>query len=501
MFDDGDEYELLGGKPTIENVGNTTTVKFTNIIKQEEISIEVEKKWNIPIKATGATGIKIYLWKNGVQTDLFKDFNYNETNKTQSYTFENLDKYKTENGEIYINKNGNVELNEYEVHEKIENNFQYIVNEEQTNEKTVITNTPKGIIEKVEKKPIDVVFVLDVSNSMNSSGKDDAMVNAINSTLEKIKQINSNSKVGIVAYNEVVTPITDGLIDIEEIGTFKNGTEDKDKYIYYTTKKGEMEIKVVDSTWTSAGIEAGAEMLYKKTKGRVPILILLTDGVPTYYTGENGKKASDLESGLGRGGKTSPKIVYNTIKTAITCKGKIDAAYDEKVSFYTIGLGVKSDKLAMDACLNPIPENVSAYSVENDVENKYKLEDGSYFSLTKCYAEYGPLEDYSDATYYGSGGVDGNDLKKNLAELISVTTKELLTNDQIDKGKIVLTKVDTTEKFEITFGGKPYTVEDAVKDGVLDINGKEYTIYLKELWSTAGGDEKQLYIKYYKSNK
>ena len=38
-------------------------------------SLLLAKKWNIPIKATGATGIKIYLWKNGVQTDLFKDFN------------------------------------------------------------------------------------------------------------------------------------------------------------------------------------------------------------------------------------------------------------------------------------------------------------------------------------------------------------------------------------------------------------------------------------------
>ncbi len=51
------------------------------------------------------------------------------------------------------------------------------------------------------KTPLDVVFVLDVSGSMNDNDKDKTMVDSVNSAISTIMQENPDSRVGVVAYS------------------------------------------------------------------------------------------------------------------------------------------------------------------------------------------------------------------------------------------------------------------------------------------------------------
>ena len=208
ILDDKGNVEL--NEYTVEEVsldGYTSTKNgfdFVNTINQELISINGEKTWVDP-EGTELVHpeITINLLKNGI-----KDKTIKLTNGNTKYTFTELPKYQVdEDGRYILDNNGNVQLNQYRVEEEVVQNYETsydgynITNTFKQDIQGTVEITTTTTSEKSVKTPLDVVFVLDVSGSMNDNDKDKTMVDSVNSAISTIMQENPDSRVGVVAYS------------------------------------------------------------------------------------------------------------------------------------------------------------------------------------------------------------------------------------------------------------------------------------------------------------
>ena len=215
LFDNLDKYNLTDGHEYVYTVseeiveGYTSAqngTDFTNTIEQDNtVEVAGTKTWVDPEGTTLVhPEITIDLLKNGQPTDKKVVLE----NGTTEYKFENLPKYKVdENGEYVLDNNGNVQLNEYSVREKTVRNYDTsydgynITNTFNQDIQGTIEITTTTTSQTSVKTPLDVVFVLDVSGSMNDNDKDKKMVNAVNSAITTIMKENPDSRIGVVAYS------------------------------------------------------------------------------------------------------------------------------------------------------------------------------------------------------------------------------------------------------------------------------------------------------------
>jgi len=505
--------------PVKSDITNSTTT-FTNTITNINIPVRVNKVWNIPegIETTGATGIRIYVYKNGEKmTDKYLDSTYGGTT---SATF-NLPKYKTNADEtIYINSEGNVELNTYTVQE--EENKQYIAN----HDGNTITNTAQGIVEEITSivttttttSPVDVVFVLDVSNSMKQNNRITNMRDAVNNAMTTIMNYNESNRVGIVAFASDVAAIKTATLQ-----NIQHNTSASISLNGETLSGVNGSITVRGATYTQTGIEKGAQMLINDTgekddvKGRTPILILITDGEPTYYntnyqnigsasgtsdaktryrTNDEGERVAI--SGTGPGYETTPMNVFYTILTANYWKEEIAKKYGIS-NVYTVGMDLESN--AAKAVLNPTAANISAYTCSSSYITSGKT------SLQKLFTDSSRdinKYDYSDDTYM-KASITTQELISKLNSFLyqqshtvgEQTTKRMITADEVKSNKVVLENVDNTKEFTITCEKGNYsTLQNALDNGVVThISGTKYQVNLD-----VAGLRTQVSIKYNKKN-
>lgn len=227
------------------------------------------------------------------------------------------------------------------------------------------------------KIPVDVVFVLDVSGSMgNMAGnvtRREAVVNAVNSAMEKIMKDNTENRAGVVLYSS-------GGSTLLELDHYT--AESNNQYLNYRNNKirtaynlrgtksevipqtyGEVNgFTQSHGTYTQYGIALGAKLLqenpdttytttlnqgteYEKqvTVTRQPVIILLSDGDPTHCT----SNYTDVLSGPHYGNGIYPSITnnkgiqgYYTILSANYYKRMVGIHYNIPASFYTIGMGI-----------------------------------------------------------------------------------------------------------------------------------------------------------------
>ena len=163
--------------------------------------------------------------------------------------------------------------------------------------------------------PMDVVFVLDTSGSMtyplkgknetaveNSRAK--AMVNAVNSSIKTIMSKNKESRVGVVGFSgdaSTIIPLGNYAQNIDYLTReySAGGLMYSSSQTIKSNVGNKLSRQVTGGTNTQSGIKLGAEMLTSnqntttatvilkdgttKTITRTPLLILVTDGKPTYY--------------------------------------------------------------------------------------------------------------------------------------------------------------------------------------------------------------------------
>ena len=157
--------------------------------------------------------------------------------------------------------------------------------------------------------PVDVVFVLDTSNSM-SGGRATSMVTAANSAIKTLMEANPHNRVGVVAfsgkstseaaaeelsvlahYNDVDSNNDGDLNDRNDVAAASNHLRWSGDYIVGRGTNAGSRDGINGGTNIHAGVALGAQMLTGasttvqidgKTVTRMPFLVILSDGAPTY---------------------------------------------------------------------------------------------------------------------------------------------------------------------------------------------------------------------------
>ena len=528
LFDNLDKYNLTDGHEYVYTVseeiveGYTSAqngTDFTNTIEQDNtVEVAGTKTW---VEPEGATlvhpEITIDLLKNGQPTDKKVVLE----NGTTEYKFENLPKYKVdENGEYVLDNNGNVQLNEYSVRERTVRNYDTsydgynITNTFNQDIQGTIEITTTTTSQTSVKTPLDVVFVLDVSGSMNDNDKDKKMVNAVNSAITTIMKENPDSRIGVVAYSskeDSQYSNTENAITLLELGKYTPKTAGKyltiQENVYYdyywkeyydtistnVNEKNKTTINVYGGTFTQAGIKAGASILTnatttytttvngkEKTITRTPVMILLSDGDPTYYkTDFKGLTGSRQ----GSGSDTTENEAYYTIRTADYYKQQITSHYygttGTMSKFYTIGLNMSGT--LSETILNPTKANLEKCNKEGTeiishwwgttTERNVK---GKLYDKIKNDGDAGQYS-YADKSYPGS--MSSEDLQSIFNTIINDNSTSTETRDitleESNARRVNLEGIDTSKEFKLTIESTTYNFETAQSNGYVKGNDTE----------------------------
>ena len=541
------EKDITGYTPSYSEVtksGTTWSQTITNTVDQTTTTVTVNKVWDTAKDITKPT-ITINLYKND-ETEPCDTKQL--TNGTTTHTFTGLPKYKTDaNGNLVV-ENGKVVLNTYRAEEVVMPEYTTTYSDDTL----TITNTAKGIVKVTSHSttatqntvPVDVVLVLDVSGSMleynssdvndNPQSKAEDMVSAVNSAIASIRSKNPENRVSVIAFSatnqgktktQVLLPL--GKYTAKSSGQYLKYSDNNEWKKVYTdffgnwkyTKvesaeistnvngKEDVTVSVTGGTYTQTGIYEGAKQLLGATvtydkdgEGteyepvtRIPIMMLLTDGLPTYAsTTWNGKPTDSANAdGNGSGSDTSSDEAYYTIRTAHYYKGEIGKHYNNtEAKFYTIGFGVSSsDKLA-NAILNPTADNITACNSEDSTEKEKRL----YNKIIKNGKTAGAYS-YADGSYLGN--MDTETLTNIMNSFINanakVTTERVMTEAELTSKIVELTDIDTAKEFEISYGTTKYNFEEAKAAGLVKPNDEvgPYYVDLSGIDTT-----EQIVIKY-----
>ena len=254
--------------------------------------------------------------------------------------------------------------------------------------------------------PIDAVFVLDTSGSMaydidstqenNVAWADQRathMVAAANDAIESLLAANSLNRVAVVAFSDSTTTLSPlysytGTAATEHLTW--NGSSIRGRDTDGTTGNGRNGKS--GGTNIHAGIAAGAKILANATNTtvtinnkevtRIPFLIVLSDGAPTYsgssidWTNPTGKQGPGNGSYAGNG--FLPVLAASYYKNIINQKYFGENVSSENHTYmYTIGVGVDglsaTDKALAEITLNP-KDNMKAGNqfYENDTNHDFK---------------------------------------------------------------------------------------------------------------------------------
>ena len=229
------------------------------------------------------------------------------------------------------------------------------------------------------KVPVDVVFVLDTSNSM-SGGRSTSMVSAANKAIKSLMESNEYNRVGVVAFssnasssNETAAEQLSALAHYDDVDSNNDGDVNDwrdvpaaSNHLYWSnsaivgrgTNAGSRD-GVNGGTNIHAGIALGANMLMDatnttlqidgKTVTRMPFLVVLSDGAPTYSSYNPSWYDPDMTYERGPGSNFYAGNGFLPALTAAYYKGAITNKYfgasaneDNRCYIYTIGVGLSS---------------------------------------------------------------------------------------------------------------------------------------------------------------
>lgn len=538
ILDDKGNVEL--NEYTVEEVsidGYTSTQNgfdFVNTINQELILINGEKTW-FDQEGTELVHpeITINLLKNGI-----KDKTIKLTAGNTKYEFTELPKYQVnEDGSYILDNNGNVQLNQYRVEEEVVQNYETsydgynITNTFKQDIQGTVEITTTKTSETSVKTPLDVVFVLDVSGSMNDNDKDKTMVDSVNSAISTIMQENPDSRVGVVAYSSKenssysnnsnaitllplgkYTPKSDGkyltikddtytITWRDEWGIPQSATYDKDIISTNVNEVASISLNVYGGTYTQTGIKAGADILTSastkyttKVNGkdkevtRTPVIILLSDGDPTYYN-KNYQSLTGDRSGTGN--STSENDAYYTIRTADYYKKQVTSHYygttETKSKFYTIGLNMSGT--LSKTILDPSSTNVNLCNSEGTAGTGWNKTRNVKGKLYDKIISDGSADKYSYADKSYVGSMTASDLQGIFNTIINDSTtsteKRDITLEESNNRRVDLEGIDTSKAFRLIIESTSYNFAQAKASGY--VKGNDTDGYYVDLSKVAKG--------------
>jgi len=308
--------------------------------------------------------------------------------------------------------------------------------------------------------PVDVVFVIDTSGSMNDdmSYSDDTnrivnTVKALNDSIEELMNLNDYTRVGVVAFSgtsEVLLPLgrydmgtrTSGYGYNQTTVTnyFSLSNSNETLYTHVKVKGSSATVtkqrSVTGGTNIQSGIYTGMNMLAQETSlslevdgsllKRVPALVLLSDGAPTYSSDSTNwwQPGNNSNDGPGRNIENNSSIAYgdednyyigNGFKALMTgayMKQKVDKHYGADTKVYTVGVGItglsntKNERDLAYATLYPNSPNASSNVVWTNTNNNldsFMEAWNTYRNSTSVNVNVGSREQsYGNYVYYDS---------------------------------------------------------------------------------------------------
>ena len=421
-------------------------------------------------------------------------------------------------------EDGNGKAITYTVKEDKVENYTTTYSKEQ-NGKFVITNSynkPKagGTITIHSTKsqevnaPLDVVFILDTSGSMDNNSRATNAVTAINKAIAQVQGYNQYNRVGVVGFSGTYSnqwgtskDKTDSteLLKLKRY-TAKTTSDNVKQYLTINNKKINTNVnelatqngRYVDGgTYTQIGIAEASNMLQKADKKvtidgvevtRTPVIILISDGEPTYYT--ETYKAVTSQNRDGTGSDTTADHGYYTILSANHYKQQVTTHYGRTAMMYTIGMGISKDNdddLFARTVLNPDATNKNACK---NTYNRWSTWQSEEYNL---YSKIKNTSNYADGAYFGEMGE--SELTKILKQVIQSSIPkertEKITAEQIKNAKVELKDIDTSKEFSLKAGKTTYnTFKEAETAGV--IAGDETNGYYVDLTKVPAGSDLEI---------
>ncbi len=243
----------------------------------------------------------------------------------------------------------------------------------------------------ISNMPTDTMLILDVSGSMNDdAGHNDLaeeMVDAANESIADLLSSNKYSRIGVVLYSGSSSGAsTDDAVLVLPLDRYTTASDGK--YLSYTVttsggkhpsttetvgidsdvkveKTGEkpkpVGKEVVGATYIQKGVILAMKQFTAKSNTttvddpelgilqRKPVMVLMSDGAPTLgstdFTNPN-------QYNIGTGGSTNTALGFVSQLSSAYAKQQIKEKYSSDCLFYTLGLGVGSDSVAVSV-LNP----------------------------------------------------------------------------------------------------------------------------------------------------
>ncbi len=245
--------------------------------------------------------------------------------------------------------------------------------------------------------PVDVVFVLDTSNSM-SGGRSTSMVSAANKAIASLMAANEHNRVGVVAFSSYGSSVSDyaanqlsALAHYDDVDANNDGdlrdrsdVDAASNHLRWANSQGQVQNNgsyilgrgtnagrrdaIDGGTNIHAGVALGAQMLTSASPTvvidgnevtRMPFLVILSDGAPTFsaYSGTGGNNsdtsrwyAPSMQGEQGPGGSFYAGNGFLAALTAAYYKGLITEHYygtaaseNNRCYIYTIGVGLENE--------------------------------------------------------------------------------------------------------------------------------------------------------------
>ena len=299
--------------------------------------------------------------------------------------------------------------------------------------------------------PTDTVMILDTSGSMEGAPAR-AMISAVNVALNQLMDANEKNRVAIVFFDSDTTtylPLahykttdSDGrFLNIDYWGssislngnvTDGNGNDVSASYRSWSVSGG---------TYTAHGIKqamdiltATSNVLDQNAAPRIPVVMLFTDGIPTFAANEfTNPPSNEYNAGIGNGQSNSAGVaeVFATELTAAYAKAEITEKYGSEYEalFYTLGKEGTEDNALREAILDPANKNTTdlkfAWNSYNALSTGSTVTvDGERFTKISTDLSVDYVDGYFDVDSYQSGGTT---LEEALSKAFSDVVAEIVS--------------------------------------------------------------------------
>lgn len=335
----------------------------------------------------------LFINLNNIKANTF-DNEFQYTNDLTTHTIENNFLPNTlDNGRVWVDKSVNKSITFGYTKDNLSR--KKTINADTDTFLVTLSSLAQSYTVSKVKTPIDAVFTIDLSASMSAYGmngnyvngnektRDYILVNSLNKAMSEFLNDNEYNRVAVVGFSgqQTITLLelnhysssSETYFKIENIGNAHTISVNNDVKASDNSIVDYSSYNVLGGTNTQMGLKATSELFLnadtnfeyydensKQTYNikRKPIIILMSDGDPTYgwldYT-MNSATAQNYDAGNGvpRQGDIGTDLL--TILTASYIKEEVSQHYypngSDKAIFYTLGVGDNSDDAA--AVLNP----------------------------------------------------------------------------------------------------------------------------------------------------